>query len=143
MNYAMRIPKSIHENLRFLISEITSQLVNLRLYFDNPSITVAKRILDRSGYTHNLKNNIHNGCLKLILDHKDPYHETALLRSLETIATDLDRIAALCRDTIQQAGYLKKTSTSPPNTIAPCSSILKKGLQWWMLRSIRVTPEWL
>ena len=128
MNYAMRIPKSIHENLRFLISEITSQLVNLRLYFDNPSITVAKRILDRSGYTHNLKNNIHNGCLKLILDHKDPYHETALLRSLETIATDLDRIAALCRDTIQQAGYLKKNKHLPSKYYSTLLKHIEKGV---------------
>ena len=125
----MRIPKSIHENLRFLISEVKSQLSNLRLYFDNHSVTVAKRIIDRSGYTHNLKSNIHNGCLKLMLDDKNLRNEAGLLRALETIATDLDRIAELCREIIQQTGYLKKRKHLPSKRYITLLKRIEKGVQ--------------
>ena len=124
----MRIPKSIHENLRFLISEVGSQVSNLRIYFDTHSVTVAKRIVDRSGYTHNLKTSIHNSCLGMMMQKKGAASETSLLRSLETIATDLDRIAELCRDCIQRIGYLKDTSHLPSGLYVPLLGRIGKGI---------------
>ena len=62
----MRIPKNIRNNLRFLIAETDSQLANLQEYFDTYSNTLARRILDRSGYAGNLKMRIHESCLNRI-----------------------------------------------------------------------------
>lgn len=109
----MHIPRSLHENLQFLIIEVRTQLSNLGLYFESYSVTVAKRIIDRSGYTHNLKSSIHASCVSLMMHHESVPSETGLLRSLEIIATDLDRISELCRECIQQVGYLKKRKHLP------------------------------
>jgi len=124
----MRIPKSIHENLRFLLSEVGSQVSNLRIYFDTHSVTVAKRIVDRSGYTHNLKTSIHSSCLGMMMQNKGARSETSLLRSLETIATDLDRIAELCRDCIQRVGYLNDTSHLPSGLYVSLLGRIGKGI---------------
>ena len=109
----MQIPKSIHENLRFLIIEVSSQVTNLQTYFDTHSVTMAKRILDRSGYTNNLKTSIHSGCLARIERDKNVRNAASLLRSTESIASDLVRIAELCRDCIQQVGYIDNTKHLP------------------------------
>lgn len=124
----MRIPKSIHENLRFLISEVGSQVSNLRIYFDTHSMTMAKRIVDRSGYTYNLKTSIHNSCLGTMMQNKNVSSETSLLRSLETIATDLDRIAELCRDCIQRVGYLNDASHLPWDLYVSLLGRIGKGI---------------
>jgi phosphate uptake regulator len=100
----MRIPKSIRDNLRFLIAEVGSQVSHLQTFLDNFSLTVARRILDRSGYANNLKMRIHNSCVAEIARADAP--GTLSLRAAEIIATDLERIAELCRDCIQQLGYL-------------------------------------
>ncbi|MCG6938685.1 MAG: phosphotransferase [Gammaproteobacteria bacterium] len=125
----MHIPKSIRENLRFLIIEVSSQLNNLQTYFETHSVTVARRILDRSGYTNNLKTSIHSSCLGRILHAKDVHNEASFLRSLETIATDLDRIAELCRDCIHQVGYLNDTGYLTSKLYMSLLGHIDKGIQ--------------
>ena len=124
----MHIPKSIRENLRFLIIEVSSQVGNLQDYFATCSVTVAKRILDRSGYTNNLKTSIHSSCLSRITSVKDVPVEASLLRSLETIATDLVRIAELCRECIQQVGYLDDTGHLPSKLYIALLGRIDKGI---------------
>lgn len=104
----MRIPKSIQDNLHFLIGEVASQVTSLQSYFENPSPSVAKRILDRSGYAYNLKMRIHDSCLSQIGCHKGGDNDTLFLRGLESTATDLERITELCRECVHQMGHLKK-----------------------------------
>ena len=103
----MRIGKGIINNLRFLTAEVASQVSNLQAFFANPSVTLAQRILDRSGYAYNLKMRIHNSCLNDPLRGKGAQADSLTLRAMESIATDLERIAELCRDCIHQMGYLR------------------------------------
>ena len=124
----MHIPKSIRENLRFLIIEVSSQVGNLQTYFETHSVTVARRILDRSGYTNNLKTSIHSSCLSRISRVKCVQNEASLLRSLETIATDLVRITELCRDCIQQVGYLDDTGHLPSKLYIALLGRVDKGI---------------
>jgi len=124
----MRIPAGIRENLRFLIIEVESQVSNLRIYFDTRSVTIAKRVLDRSGYTNNLKSSIHSRCLSLITQNKGTSADTSLLRTLEAIATDLDRLAEICRDCIQQVGYLDDPDHLPSDLYISLLGRVIKGL---------------
>ncbi len=125
----MQIPKSIHENLRFLIIEVGSQVANLQTYFDTYSVTMAKRILDRSGYTYNLKTSIHSGCLARIERDKNVRNAASLLRSTESVATDLVRIAELCRDCIQQVGYIGNTSHLPSKLYVSLLGRIGRGIR--------------
>ncbi|HBE91558.1 MAG TPA: hypothetical protein DDW55_03190, partial [Gammaproteobacteria bacterium] len=124
-----RIPRSIHDNMRFLITEVSTQVSNLQTYFETPTVIIAKRILDRSGYTYNLKTSIHSSCLGKVAQNKNALSEASLLRSLETIATDLDRIAELCRDCIQQVGYLNDTSHLPSKLYVSLLGRIGKGIR--------------
>lgn len=93
----MNVPDYISENLRFLISEVTLQVSNLQLFLEKPSPDIAKHILDRSGYTYNLKIRIQNACRKILAGKKHSNLIDNRLKALDLIAADLDQIAELCR----------------------------------------------
>jgi len=103
----MRISKHTRNNLRFLIAEVGSQVSNLQAYLGTPSVNVARRILDRSGYAYNLMLRIHDSCHNQAIRAGESATESASLRAFESIATDLDRITELCRECIQQLNYLQ------------------------------------
>ncbi|MEA3290930.1 MAG: PhoU domain-containing protein, partial [Pseudomonadota bacterium] len=103
----MRIPRNIRDNFRFLIAEVESQVSHLRDFFATPSISLGRRILDRSGYAYNLKMRIHDSCLNKALGAKGIDASALSLRGMESIATDLERITELCRDCVHQMKYLQ------------------------------------
>lgn len=55
----MHISENVAENLRFLCVEVDSQLLNLQRYMRAPADSLMARIVDRGGYTSNLKTRIH------------------------------------------------------------------------------------
>jgi len=122
----MRIPKGVRDNLRFLIAEVGSQVSHLQTFLDNFSVTVARRILDRSGYANNLKMRIHNSCVSHIARSDDA--DTLSLRAAEIIATDLERITELCRNCIQQLGYLRDRQVLDCTTYAPLLEQVAKAI---------------
>ena len=103
----MRTSKNIRNNLRFLIAEVGSQVSNLQAYLDAPSVNIARRILDRSGYAYNLMLRIHDSCHSQVIKAAESGNDAASLRAIESIATDLERITGLCRDCIQQLKQLQ------------------------------------
>ena len=104
----MKLPKHIRDNLRFLLAEVGSQVSYLQAYLDAPSATIARRILDRSGYAYNLMLRIHDSCHHQVIKAGESATETASLRAIESIATDLEHITSLCRECIQQLGQMQK-----------------------------------
>ena len=104
----MKTSKNIRNNLRFLIAEVGSQVSNLQTYLDAPSVNIARRILDRSGYAYNLMLRIHDSCHNQVIKAAESGSDAASLRAIESIATDLERITGLCRECIQQLKQLQK-----------------------------------
>ncbi|RDH90402.1 MAG: hypothetical protein DIZ77_12795 [endosymbiont of Seepiophila jonesi] len=125
----MRLSKNIRDNLHFLITEVSSQVGNLHAYIDTSSSPQAQRIVDRSDYAYNLKMRIHNSCLGQIVRHKGNDTQTQTLRAAESIATDLERIAELCRDCIHHMAYLKKKSCLRPTDYSLLLDQVIFGLQ--------------
>ena len=103
----MKLSKHIRNNLRFLIAEVGSQVNNLQACLDAPSATLARRILDRSGYAYNLMLRIHDSCHHQVIKVGESTTETASLRTIESIATDLEHITGLCRECVQQLDLMK------------------------------------
>ncbi|MCP4285007.1 MAG: phosphotransferase [Gammaproteobacteria bacterium] len=124
----MQIPSNIRDNLRFLIAEVSSQISNLKTYFQSPSVTVAKRILDRSGYAYNLKMRIQDSCLSNSMGRKGGEVDSLSFRAIESIATDLERIAELCRDTVHQVGYLRNRQCLRYKRYLPLFDLVQKGI---------------
>lgn len=103
----MKISKNISNNLRFLVAEVASQISSLQDYLDAPSTSVARRILDRSGYAYNLMLRIHDSCHNLAIKAGESGADAASLRAIESIATDLEHVTGLARECIQQLDQMQ------------------------------------
>ena len=125
----MRISKSIRNNLRFLIAEVGSQVSNLQAYLDSPSVSVARRILDRSGYAYNLMLRIHDSCHNHVIKAAESGTDAASLRAIESIATDLERITGLCRESIQQLTQLQNRHCPGAGTCKSMLGRITRGLE--------------
>lgn len=125
----MRVAKPTLHNLRFLIAEVTDQAQVLDDVFETRSELLMRRILDRSGYAHNLKMRIHDSCQKQLSCTKGSQPERLSLRALEFIATDLERITELCRDSVKQMGYLQDPEWLDAKTYRPLLRRVIQGLE--------------
>ncbi|MEJ1354685.1 MAG: PhoU domain-containing protein [Candidatus Sedimenticola sp. (ex Thyasira tokunagai)] len=125
----MQLPKGIRDNLHFLCVEVDSQVANLQTYFETPTVALARRILDRSGYAYNLKMRIHTSCLNKLSRCKEGGAETLTLRGVEFIATDLERIAELSRDCIKQMDYLINARCPESEAYGPMLERVRRGIK--------------
>ena len=123
----MRTSKNIRNNLRFLIAEVDSQVSNLQTYLDVPSVNIARRILDRSGYAYNLMLRIHDSCHSQVIKAASGT-DAASLRAIESIATDLERITGLCRESIQQLDQLQNRRCPGAGTCKLMLGKITRGL---------------
>lgn len=129
------LPKGVRDNLRFLVAEVASQVRNLQRYFKTGSLTLARNIIERSGYVYNLRTRIHDTCLYHASRTKGSAYDPQLLRSMESVASDLERIAELCRDALHHLGYLKQRSCLKAQDYVPLLRQVEKGVQL-VLRSV-------
>lgn len=110
----MALPKQLADNLQFLIAEVTSQLVSLKDFFRTYAPEHGQRLLDRDGYSRNLKIRIHDSCIRGIAEGEEAAGNTRFLRAVESIATDLDQLSELGRDCIHKFSYLQDPSCLNP-----------------------------
>jgi aminoglycoside phosphotransferase len=97
----MEISDNISKNLRFLISEVSLQINNLQIYLKTPSLQVAGHILERSGYSYNLKKRIQEECSSIRINNKRAKFFDERLKAFEVVAGDLEQIAILCRNCVE------------------------------------------
>jgi phosphate uptake regulator/aminoglycoside phosphotransferase len=100
--------QSIRHNLEFLQTELVSRLESIKTYLDDTSPESAENIFKRSGYISNLKQRIHDACYRYIatIDNSDA-QEVLRVRAIDIIATELERIAELGEEFVQQSIYLE------------------------------------
>lgn len=120
------IPQHIVENLRFLIAEITVQLSSLESYFGAYSPLVGKHILDRSGYAYNLKIQIQNACVNYYSSPGQADFIMTRLRTVESVVTDLEHIAELCRNCVHYLAPLDKKCIQGKTYIGMIKMIRRK-----------------
>lgn len=101
--FLMRLPKTVKDNLFFLLAETGSQIANLRVLLDTSSASVAQRILDRHGYSYNLKMRIHDSCTEMLRKGKQHDVDIFSLRAAENIASDLESLTDICHDCVRLA----------------------------------------
>lgn len=122
------VPKTIRENLHFLCAEIDGQLLQLEAFFKTPTIAHARRILDRAGYAHNLKSRIHAACIQQLANTKTGNRKHLTLRSVEFIATDLQRIANLARLSLRHVEHIDTFETLVPARYPAIIRLVRKGV---------------
>ncbi|MES9853464.1 MAG: phosphotransferase [Candidatus Thiodiazotropha sp. L084R] len=99
----MSLPKTINENLHFLLAEIGSHLSVLKEYLNLTVNTPPSRLIERQGYVENLRLSIHNHCLSEISSNEVQSGASQLLRAVADIATHLERISELSREAMLQS----------------------------------------
>ena len=124
----MHLPKSIHDNLHFLLAETQSQVNNLLVLLETASQTVSQRILDRQGYTYNLKMRVHDGCLDTLRHGKKGHVNIYSLRAAEAIASDLERITDLCHECVRLMANLSRRDALKKSDNAALLSKIDKGI---------------
>ncbi|WP_434055637.1 MAG: phosphotransferase [Roseibium sp.] len=122
------VPKTIRENLHFLCAEIDGQLLQLEAFFKTPTLTHARRIMDRAGYAHNLKSRIHAACIQHLSNTKTGNRKHLTLRSMEFIATDLQRIANLARLSLSHVEQIDTFETLVPERYPAMIRLVRKGV---------------
>lgn len=100
----MRLPESVDDNLRFLIREVQQQLHRTELYLETPSEKLRRKLETRDAYIDNLRTFIQRACFKLAAEDTD----VELLKSLDIIAINLERIADFCGNVVGQLDYVKE-----------------------------------
>ncbi|MCP4471370.1 MAG: hypothetical protein GY815_11915 [Gammaproteobacteria bacterium] len=104
-------------------------MANLQFYFDTGSDNVAQRIMDRSGYAYNLKMRIHNSCLGQLSRTREGDTRTLALRAAESISTDIERVAELCRECIHEMTHLKCRKCLKPSQYASMLNRVIRGIE--------------
>lgn len=103
----MDLQQTIRHNLEFLQTEIVSRLESIKLFLDDTSAEAAENIFKRGGYISNLKQRIHEACYRFLVETgPSDAPEVLRVRAIDTIATELERIAELAEEFVQQSLYL-------------------------------------
>ncbi|WP_199271704.1 phosphotransferase [Paraglaciecola sp. L3A3] len=102
--------------MNFLTAEVDSQLASLQQYFEVATAANARRILDRLGYSNNLKTRIHSSSVQALSKGKNNSGSRLNLRMAEFIATDLERITELCCNSVRHLDYISDLSLLKPES---------------------------
>ncbi|THB69889.1 MAG: phosphate uptake regulator PhoU [Desulfovibrio sp.] len=101
--------EGIAENLRFMVLEVTKQVENTQRVLDEQSDKLMESIESRDDYIDNLKSVIENKCFSAIHRSDATDKRTVdLLRAVNTVVTNLERIADFAVNIVAQTGHLKK-----------------------------------
>jgi len=98
---------SAEENLHFLVLEVIRQLERTRRYLLSPSEKTRQTILRGDDYVDHLRKIIQRKCFVLVreADRNDRF-ELELLRSIDLITGNLERIADFCENLVGQFHHL-------------------------------------
>ena len=124
----MRLPKIIKDNLFFLLAETNAQIASLQVLLETASAVVAQRILDRHGYTYNLKMRIHDSCTEILRAGKQTDVDIFSLRAAENIASDLENLTDICHDCVRLAFNLTRKNSLRKYPILELLDDVEQGL---------------
>lgn len=98
---------SMDENLHFLILEVVRQLERTRRYLASPSDKTLDIILRGDDYIDHLRNIIQRKCFAHVREMEgDDRFELELLKSIDLITSNLERIADFCESIVGQFHHL-------------------------------------
>ncbi len=123
----IKLPKAIRDNLLFLIAEVESQIQHLEASLLKQSHAAGQRILDRSGYSYNLRVRIQNACWASQKSRR-PHEARLRLQAIESIAHDLDRITELSRMIVSHISTVDEIKLVDDTVFKPILKQIKTGL---------------
>ncbi len=120
----------VDENLHFLILEVIRQVERTRTYLRRPSEKTQEIILRGDDYIDHLRTIIQRKCFALVreIDRNDRF-EMELLKSVDSITANLERIADFCESIVDQFRHLEKPSYVRALPIEENFQLIIQGLE--------------
>ncbi|MBF0531232.1 MAG: phosphate uptake regulator PhoU, partial [Deltaproteobacteria bacterium] len=98
---------SVTQNLRFMVHEVSAQVEQTLQFFAEPNRTLVDRINSRDDYIDTLKSLIQDRTYALLQSGgRLEKRQVNLLRAVNTIAVNLERIADFAVNMLRQSGHL-------------------------------------
>jgi len=119
----------VEENLQFQILEVRKQLKRIGAYLRKPSPSAFEKIVAGDDYIDNLKRIIHRKCYTAAAeDFGDDGPPVDLLRSINVVATNLERISDFCEDIADQVSHIEQPGLLAENDFQPLLDLVAGGL---------------
>lgn len=101
--------KAVTENLRFMVHEVSAQVEQVFQFFAEPSRILVEKISARDDYIDTLKSLIQDKTYSLLITNNISDKKTVhLLRSMNTLADNLERIGDFCVNMLRQSNHLSE-----------------------------------
>ncbi|KMY69066.1 hypothetical protein AAU61_05940 [Desulfocarbo indianensis] len=124
----MQLPGGLQENFRFLVLEVCKQVEETLAFLQAPSQRQMERITGRDDYIDGLKSLIEEKVYSLLMSTVMERRQANLLRSVNTIATNLERIADFAVNVVGQMQYLTDPAFVNAYDHPPYFKEVKEGL---------------
>ncbi len=98
--------KGIDRNLKLMVIEVIKQVEDTQKVFENPIEAMVSKIDARDDYIDNLKNAIENKCYNHPINQNVDKKALDLIRAVNVIGTNLERVADYAVSIVNQIGYL-------------------------------------
>ncbi|MBI4799135.1 MAG: phosphotransferase [Desulfarculus sp.] len=101
-----RIPKHLYENFRFMVLEVSKQVEQTLAFLAEPSPGLLEKIVGRDDYIDSMKGFMEEKSFAHLAAGKSERNVVNLLRCLNTITSNLERIADFAVNVVRQVQYL-------------------------------------
>ena len=121
--------EEITDNFKLLIPEIETQLGRTKRFFHAPGRSLYEKMLAKEGYINNLKTIIEDKCYRRIIEHKkaDSRHINRI-RAMLRITANLERIADVCINIMEQMGHVKEHRALKQHEYEPMFQVIEEAL---------------
>lgn len=102
----LRIPKHLHDNFRFIVLEVSKQVEQTLAFLAEPGAALLDKIVGRDDYIDSMKGFMEEKSFAHLAAGKSDRGMVNLLRCLNTITSNLERIADFAVNVVRQARYL-------------------------------------
>ncbi len=99
--------KGIEKNFKFMVLEVTKQVEDTAKVLENPGPKIIDKIYARDDYIDNLKTVIENECFYSNFNREPDKKTMDVIRSVDIIANNLEKIADYAENIVSQTSYLK------------------------------------
>lgn len=121
--------RPIQENFRFLILEVTKQLDSTLSVLESGAIELIEGVYLKDDYIDNLRGFIDDKCLSLIREAGQDERTVELARAVDTVTSNLERIADFAVNILGQYRYIKDTSLLQRFELQPCFAEVLSGME--------------
>lgn len=120
--------EGLGDNLRFLLVEVSRQVERAASYLAAPTAAKTRELLSRDDYIDQLKSTISRQCLKLETAASTSEPDRKVLKTLEVVSANLERIADFCENIVDYATHVPHEDVGVEYDFSGFAAVVLDGL---------------